>query len=298
MEDNQENFTDFVLRKRTITTHILLTIITFGIWIFIYFICSINTDFTLNTQETKPYKRKHYYLKKKNIVSPKIQFDISKLVSQKQELLSEISLLKENKNELGDTVRLINESIKDTHRQQLLKEVIELERSKEKLSNLKSKLSDEVNKLAFQKGMLENEIIELEETRKGIFVSKENDSLSIEYIDNLTNGLDFEKSFATILNRLGYLDIHVTSGSGDFGIDVIATKDDILYGFQCKLYSSSVGNDAVQQAYSGKVHYGCNIAIVVTNNYFTEQAIAQAKETNVILWDRKTLIRKIKDANN
>ncbi len=49
-----------------------------------------------------------------------------------------------------------------------------------------------------------------------------------------------KKLFALILDKLNYTDIAVTSGSGDFGIDVLATKDDVLYGFQCKLYSNSV----------------------------------------------------------
>ena len=302
MDNNQESLTYFVLKKRPIFTHIILSFVTVGIWILIYFVCGIISDFNINDEDELDHNSKSksecYYVKKKNVVSPSIQHKVSELVAQKQELIEDISSLAKEKQQLSDTVKFIDESIKEGNRQQLLKEVVALEHDKERLSNLKNKLSNEVNKLAFQKGMIETEIIELEEKRKGIFVSNENDSLSIEYIDNLTNGLDFEQCFASILGRLGYTDIQVTSGSGDFGIDVLAKKDDILYGFQCKLYSSSVGNDAIQQAYSGKVHYSCNIAIVVTNNYFTEQAIEQAKETNVILWDRKTLIRKIKDANN
>lgn len=302
MENNQESFAYFVLKKRSILTHIVLSFVTAGIWILIYFICGIISDSNVNDKNELDHnikgKSERYYIKKKNVVSPSIQHEISKLVAQKQELIEDISALTKEKQQLSDTVKLIDESIRDENRQQLLKEVVVLEHDKERLSNLKNKLSNEVNKLAFQKGMIETEIIELEEKRKDMFVLNGNDSFSIEYIDNLTNGLDFEQCFASILSRLGYTDIQVTSGSGDFGIDVLAKKDDILYGFQCKLYSSSVGNDAIQQAYSGKVHYSCNIAIVVTNNYFTEQAIEQAKETNVILWDRRTLIRKIKDANN
>ena len=100
------------------------------------------------------------------------------------------------------------------------------------------------------------------------------------------------------MKLLGYHNIEVTSSSGDFGIDVLAKdNNDILYGFQCKLYSNTVGNDAIQQAYSGKKHYNCDIAIVVTNNTFTEQAIQQARETQVILWDRKVLINKLKIIN-
>ena len=68
-------------------------------------------------------------------------------------------------------------------------------------------------------------------TEKIKFLISNTAVFSLEYIDSLTSGLDFEKTFALILDKLNYTDIAVTSGSGDFGIDVLATKDDVLYGF-------------------------------------------------------------------
>lgn len=235
---------------------------------------------------------KKYYIKKE---------DLSKIRNKVKNIESDISKLKIKRNKLNkeynekkETLELINESIKDINKQKLLYEIVQLEHKKEKLSIAKKNLSEDVNKLIFQKGMLESEIINLEEKKKGIFTNN-NNSLSIEYIDNLTNGLDFEKCFANILKCLGYIDVEVTTSSSDFGIDVLARDtNNILYGFQCKLYSNPVGNDAVQQAYSGKEHYNCDIVIVVTNNIFTKQAIQQAYETQVILWDRKILISKLK----
>lgn len=50
-------------------------------------------------------------------------------------------------------------------------------------------------------------------------------------------------------------DAHVTSGSGDQGVDVIAEKDGIRVGVQCKQYAGTVGNSAVQQIISGKGFY-------------------------------------------
>ncbi len=52
------------------------------------------------------------------------------------------------------------------------------------------------------------------------------------------------------------------------------------------------GNEAIQEAYAGKTHYNCNVVIVVTNNYFTNQAEQQALDTQVILWDRDILKKK------
>ena len=113
------------------------------------------------------------------------------------------------------------------------------------------------------------------------------ENCNIEKIDIL-DGLEFEKYFAELLSILEYKSAS-TQSTGDYGIDVIAEKDGIRYGFQCKLYSQLVGNKAIQEAYSGKTYYNCHVAIVVTNSYFTSNAINQAEKNGVVLWDRNKL---------
>lgn len=99
------------------------------------------------------------------------------------------------------------------------------------------------------------------------------------------SGHDFEKYCANLLSLNGFSSVSVTKDSGDQGVDIIAYKGDIKYGIQCKLYSSRVGNSAVQQVYSGKDFYKCQIGAVLTNNYFTESAQELATALGVILWD-------------
>lgn len=103
------------------------------------------------------------------------------------------------------------------------------------------------------------------------------------------NGFEFEEFCAELLSKNGFYDVSVTSKSGDQGIDIIAHKDNIRYGIQCKLYSSPVGNSAVQQVFSGKAFYKCDIGIVLTNNIFTESAKSLAKEIGIVLWDKDML---------
>ena len=103
------------------------------------------------------------------------------------------------------------------------------------------------------------------------------------------SGIEFEEYCANLLRKNGYEDVEVTCGSGDQGIDVLATKDFVKYGIQCKCYSSPVGNKAIQEAYAGKLFYGCHVAIVLTNNVFTPSAIDLADKTGVILWDKNML---------
>lgn len=116
------------------------------------------------------------------------------------------------------------------------------------------------------------------------------------YIDNM-EGHDFEYFCADILRQNGFVKVEVTQGSGDHGIDILAEKDSISYAIQCKCYSSSIGNSAVQQAHTGKSIYHKDIAVVLTNQYFTSQAIDEANILGVKLWDRDKLFSLINKSN-
>ena len=112
---------------------------------------------------------------------------------------------------------------------------------------------------------------------------------SIYAIDNISDGHDFEYVVADLLKGVGFYNVKVTVGSGDFGIDVVGCYGDSSYAIQCKKYSGKVGVSAVQEAYAGRSYYGCDYAMVITNNYFTPAAIELAKSTGVILWDRNNV---------
>lgn len=113
--------------------------------------------------------------------------------------------------------------------------------------------------------------------------------------DNM-DGHTFEHYCADLLSKNGFTDIEVTKGSGDQGIDVIAFKDGMKYGIQCKCYASDIGNKAVQEAYAGKEYYHCHIAAVLTNRHFTRSAKQLSESNNVLLWDREKLEELIKNS--
>ena len=116
----------------------------------------------------------------------------------------------------------------------------------------------------------------------------------IDY-DNM-NGHEFEYFCAKILKNNGFINVEVTRGSGDHGIDILAEKDTIEYAIQCKCYSSNIGNSAIQQANAGKIIYKKDIAVVLTNQYFTPQAKEEAKILGVKLWDRDKLNKLIENS--
>lgn len=110
-------------------------------------------------------------------------------------------------------------------------------------------------------------------------------------------GREFEQFTADLLRKLGYERVEVTPGSGDQGVDVVAVKDGKRYAIQCKRYAQKLGNKPVQEVFAGKTIYGCSVAVVLTNNYFTEGAKEAAMATGVELWDRDTLRRMMDYAN-
>jgi len=103
---------------------------------------------------------------------------------------------------------------------------------------------------------------------------------------DLMEGHDFEYFCADLLRKKGFQEVEVTKGSGDYGIDILAQKDGVTYGIQCKCYATPVGVKAVQEAYAGRDYYECMVGVVLTNQYFTTPAVEVAKKLKIMLWDR------------
>lgn len=102
-----------------------------------------------------------------------------------------------------------------------------------------------------------------------------------DYYEDITPE-KFEYLFSQHLNKLGW-EANTTKASGDQGADVVAEKNGLRLVAQCKLYSSPVGNSAVQEVFSAKEFYKADIAVVVTNNNFTKSAKQLAESTGVFL---------------
>lgn len=260
----------------------------------------------------KKYKIKHGRIKELYQYKAKLVEEIKSLKNEKRNLTRKVNECKKDTEKISELKKSVKSLEND--RLQLEIDIAKLYKTKELTLNIKdlenqyNKLKPKIETLQEEKAQVLQDVSDLKQEKAllidsidNLTVNKddiaESSIFSIEYVDSLKDGLDFEKYFAKVLEKLGFYDIKVTDGSGDFGIDVLAYSNDILYGFQCKLYSNSVGNKAIQEAYSGKTHYDCNIAVVVTNNYFTNQAIQQAKDTKVLLWDRTILIKKLEEAN-
>lgn len=178
---------------------------------------------------------------------------------------------------LFDSLKLEKENLnKDISDLQKNKEKIALEI--EQLADKKLKFSNDIIELSKQKAELDKQLA----SREDFFVNTE-----LKYIDTLS-GIEFENYFAELLNKIGYK-AKATKASQDSGVDILGEFNNSTYVFQCKNYSSPVGNKAVQEIYSAQGIYKAENAVVITNNFYTAQAQKEASILNVSLWDREKL---------
>lgn len=204
----------------------------------------------------------------------KLKSKIQTFNEEKQLLLSnyadyeELSSAKEN---LENDIQIKNAKILELH--------YIIEEYKKEIQSLQSNINNqEEMKKVFSQVIEEN-------IAKAINPPKKREFVDMDIMD----GGEFENFCAEILMEKGYENVEVTKGSGDQGVDIIAEKDGIRFAVQCKCYSNTVGNKAVQEVYSGKNFYNCQIGVVMTNNYFTKSAIELAASNGTILWDRDYL---------
>lgn len=99
------------------------------------------------------------------------------------------------------------------------------------------------------------------------------------------NGYQYEEKCAELLRGRGFINVDVTPGSGDQGVDIIAEKDGIKWAVQCKYYEGTVGNKAVQEVFAGACFYDCDKALIITNSKLTNPAQILADKLKVEVWD-------------
>lgn len=139
----------------------------------------------------------------------------------------------------------------------------------------------------------QKQLREQEEQRRREEEERRFRALELADVDNMSSG-EFEQYVGKLMKRRGYK-TRVIGKAGDMGVDVVAQNGAKKYAVQVKRYNQPVSRRAVSDAVAGKDHYGCNAAMVVTNNYFTKGAMDLARSTKCQLVDRDTLADWIVD---
>ena len=96
------------------------------------------------------------------------------------------------------------------------------------------------------------------------------------------NGLDFEYWVADRLNERSW-EAQVTQGSGDQGVDVVANVNGLRLAIQCKLYTGSVGNKAVQEVLAGMSFFDLDRGVIISTGKYTKSAHALANKNQILL---------------
>jgi hypothetical protein len=98
-------------------------------------------------------------------------------------------------------------------------------------------------------------------------------------------GIPFEEFLADLFAEYGY-GVETTKTTGDQGVDLVLRTANRRIAIQAKGYPhSTVGNSAIQEAHTGMVFYGCQVAVVITNSSFTSAARDLASKVGCILID-------------
>ncbi|MCI4063369.1 restriction endonuclease [Micromonospora sp. R77] len=112
-------------------------------------------------------------------------------------------------------------------------------------------------------------------------------------VTDVMSGSQFEHWVARLMWASGCRRVRVSGGSGDMGADVTGyAPDGQRLVVQCKRYSAKVGSPEVQRFAGTARHiHDADVALLVTNNYLTAQAVDVARRCHISVVDRDTLGR-------
>jgi len=100
--------------------------------------------------------------------------------------------------------------------------------------------------------------------------------------ESYKKGIKFENHCMKILKQYGW-EIKETPNTGDQGVDLIASINDLRICIQCKDHEKAIGNKAVQEISAGKLFWKGTHAIIVSKSGFTKSAHQLAKSNKVKL---------------
>ena len=99
---------------------------------------------------------------------------------------------------------------------------------------------------------------------------------------NYKKGIIFENYCMEILKENGWK-VKATPNTGDQGVDLIASINNLRICIQCKNHKKAVGNAAVQEISAGKLYWKGSHAVLVSKSGFTKSAQKLARANKVIL---------------
>ena len=124
-----------------------------------------------------------------------------------------------------------------------------------------------------------------------IFIASQIEKTCLNLIENHTSknnnknykkGIIFENYCMEILKKNGWK-VKETPNTGDQGVDLVASIDNLRICIQCKNHKKPVGNNAVQEVSAGKLYWNGTHAVLVSKSGFTKSAQKLARANKVKL---------------
>lgn len=107
---------------------------------------------------------------------------------------------------------------------------------------------------------------------------------------------DMEELTGKLFEKKGY-SVEVTKDTSDFGIDVWATKDEMVLGIQVKKWNSDVGFEDVAKTLGSNLGKANKYILISATSFFTKQAWDhQSQHSTIIeLWDTNRFRKELRD---
>lgn len=116
---------------------------------------------------------------------------------------------------------------------------------------------------------------------------------------------EYEHIVAQYFENKGY-ETEVTQSSGDYGIDVFASKENSKIAIQAKMYGSSsrpINRQMIMELHGAKDYFDCTDAVIATNGRVLDTAREVAEKLNIEILNipatgilkKKSVIEKSKD---
>ena len=111
-----------------------------------------------------------------------------------------------------------------------------------------------------------------------------------------TSGREFEEFMIKLFEKLGY-STTVTNRSKEYGCDMMLQQSNYRLAVQTTRSESELNFTSVQRVLDSSRKYNSQMSVVITNNKFLSSAKNLAKIKNVVLIDRKKLLKLINLSN-
>ena len=98
----------------------------------------------------------------------------------------------------------------------------------------------------------------------------------------------FQKHIGALLTRQGF-NLRTPEGSFNLGVDLIAEREKNRYAVQIKRQATPISGAIVNDLEREKHRYGCDRSMIISNNYFTDDALERARSSGCALIDREKL---------